>query len=101
MIADDGGPPQDSPPSIYLWIAVSRDAASHIRPTVCRLLVHVDFGLAHGVPNGLDTLVGLFTNDHFFSFAGPLFDYRLLVPFRHLKLAFLHGAGISANSAGC
>src|SRR3954453_2836914 len=78
------------PPVTYLWIAVSRDGAGHIRPTVCWLLVHVDFGLAHGVPNGLDALVGLFTNDHFFSFAGPLVDYRLLVPFRHLNPPFLH-----------
>src|SRR5689334_8632892 len=88
-------------PGHYLWIAVSRDGGGHIRPTVCRLLIDIHLGLAHRIPHGLDALIGLLTNDHFLGFAGALFDDWLLVPLGDLEYPFLHGAGITANSAGC
>ena len=64
-------------------------------------MVHVHLGLAHGIPHGLDALIGLLTNDHFLSFAGALFDDWLLVPLGDLEYPFLHGADITAHSAGC
>ena len=63
MMADDGTAHETAPSRSFLWIAVWRDGAADIRCTVCRLLIDIHFGLAHSIPNGLDALVGLFTND--------------------------------------
>src|SRR5580704_8972091 len=90
------------PPIALLRIAVRRGGASDVLPTICRPPVHVHLGLAHGIPHGLDALIGLLTNDHFLSFAGALFDDWLLAPLGDLEYPFLHGrAGITAHSAGC
>jgi hypothetical protein len=62
--------------------------------------VHIHFGLTHGIPHGFDPLVGLFANDHLLGFAGALFDNWLLVPLGDLEYPFLHGADVTANSAG-
>src|ERR1700741_5495953 len=88
------------PPISLLRIAVRRGGASDVLPTLCRPLVHVHLGLAHGIPHGLDALIGLLTHDHFLSCAGALFDDWLLVPLGDLEYPFLHGAGITAHSAG-
>src|SRR5947209_18571753 len=81
-----GAAHETAPSRSFLWIAVWRDGAADIRCTVCRLLIDIHFGLAHSIPNGLDALVGLFTNNYFLSFAGALFDNWLLVTLRHLRI---------------
>src|SRR5947209_14457587 len=96
-----GAAHETAPSRSFLWIAVWRDGAADIRCTFCRLLIDIHFGLAHGIPNGLDALVGLLTNDYFLSFAGALFDNWLLVTFRHLEYALLHRACTTGNRAGC
>src|SRR5690349_4190439 len=90
-----------APPLALLRITVRRSCGSNVYRTICRALIHIHFGLAHGISHGLNPLFRLFTNHHFLGFAGALFDHWLLVPFRHLEYALLHGGGAARDLTGC
>src|SRR5580704_2468971 len=85
----------------FLRIAVGRRTTPCIGTTVSRLLIHIHFCLADGIPYGLDPLIRLSAHNHFLNFAGALFDYGLLMAFSDLKRALAQTVGTAGGSAGC
>src|SRR5690349_7401742 len=55
-----------------------------------RLLLHVDLGAPHGIPNVLDPLLGALANHQFLPDLGVFLHYRLLSGFAHLDRVLLH-----------
>src|SRR5690348_1608946 len=100
MIADEGAAIRQ-PRALSLPIAVWRDGAADIHPSVCRFLIDIHLGLAHGIAHSLDALVASRRTTHVLDFAGALLDHWLLMPFRDLELALLHATGTAGDLTGC